>query len=122
MTDIIIGLEEFDTWKIQLKIAINFISSKHVEEERVMHAKSNNIEFMLCDITNKVVDKLFGTFLSRYQCSFETSMRRRGFIFYSVHLLYYKRHKITFGRVDSYIDSPDRMKKEKSNNESEKER
>ena len=34
LRNIIIDLENFDTWKIQLTIAINFISSKYVEEER----------------------------------------------------------------------------------------
>ena len=52
-------------WKIQLKIAINFISSKDVEEERVMHSKSNNIEFMLYENANEVFDKIFESLLSR---------------------------------------------------------
>ena len=34
--DIIIYLQSSDTWKIQLTIAINFISSKDTEEECVM--------------------------------------------------------------------------------------
>ena len=37
-----INLQKYDTWKIQLTIVINFISSKYVDEERVMHSKSNN--------------------------------------------------------------------------------
>ena len=37
LRDIIIDLQESDTWKIQLTIAINFVSSKDPEEERVMH-------------------------------------------------------------------------------------
>ena len=52
-------------WKIQLKIAINFTSSKDVEEERVMHSKSNNIEFMLYDNASEVFDKIFESLLSR---------------------------------------------------------
>ena len=32
----IIGLQNSDAWKIQLTFAINFISSKDSEEERVM--------------------------------------------------------------------------------------
>ena len=46
LRNIIISLQKSDTLKIQLTIAINFISSKDVDEERVMHSKSNNIEFM----------------------------------------------------------------------------
>ena len=37
LRDIIIDLQESDTWKIQLTIEINFVSSKDPEEERVMH-------------------------------------------------------------------------------------
>ena len=59
MNDITIDLQESDTWKIQLSIAINFISSKDTEEERVMHAKSNNTTFMSFDNVNVVIDELF---------------------------------------------------------------
>ena len=52
----IIGLQEFDTWKIQSTIAINFICSKNAEEERLMHSKGDNIRF---NCVNKVVDKFF---------------------------------------------------------------
>ena len=45
LRNIIIDLQNSDTWKIQLKIAINFISSKYPEEERVMHSRSDNIKF-----------------------------------------------------------------------------
>ena len=34
-------------WKIQLRMAINFISSKDSEETRTMHTKSNNVEIMM---------------------------------------------------------------------------
>ena len=64
---IIIVLQEFDTWKIQLTTAINFISSKDLEEECVMHSKSNNIKFMFDNCANEAVDKPFDSFCSRYQ-------------------------------------------------------
>ena len=59
MRDIIINLQKSDTWKIQLTITTNFISSKHVDEERVMDLKSNNVEFMPYENANEVVDKPF---------------------------------------------------------------
>ena len=37
LKDIIIDLQESDTWKIQLTITINFISSKDTEEEQVIY-------------------------------------------------------------------------------------
>ena len=47
-------------------------------------------------------------------------MRGSDFIFDCVNLLYCKCHKINFTRDGSYIDSPDLIKKEKSNNKSKK--
>ena len=40
---IINDLKKSDTWKIQLTIAINFMSSKDNDEECVMHLKSDII-------------------------------------------------------------------------------
>ena len=42
----------------QIAIAVNFISSKDVDEERVMHSKSDNTEYMTYDNGNDVVDDL----------------------------------------------------------------
>ena len=46
LRDMIIDLQKSDTWKVQLAIAIAFVSSKNIDEEHVMHSRSNNIEFM----------------------------------------------------------------------------
>ena len=59
MRDIIINLQKSGTWKVQLTIAINFISSKDADEEQVMHLESNNIEFMTYGNANNIVDELF---------------------------------------------------------------
>ena len=58
MRDIIIDLQESDTWKIQLTTAINFISSKDVAEERVMHSDSGNMKFKSYNDANEVFDEL----------------------------------------------------------------
>ena len=84
LRDIIINIQEIDTWKIQLAIAINFISSKDVDKERIMHLKNDNIEFMSYDNANEIANELFKSLLSRYQISLKTSMRRSDFIFDSV--------------------------------------
>ena len=47
LRNIIIDLQNFDTWKIQLTVAINFISSTDTEKEHVMHSKSDNMKFCL---------------------------------------------------------------------------
>ena len=88
MRDIIINLQKSDTWKIQLRIAINFISSKDDYEERVIHSKSNSIEFMTYDNANEIVNEFFESLISRYQIGLEASMRGSDFIFESVQLLY----------------------------------
>ena len=72
MRNIIIDLQSSDTWKIQLTIATNFISSKDTEEERVMYAINDNIKFTSYNDANDVVNKLFESLLSRYQDNLET--------------------------------------------------
>ena len=110
----IIDLQNSDTWKIQLTIAINFSSSKDAEEERVMHSSSSNMKFTSYSDANEVVDELFLSCRMKYQGNLETSMRGSYFIFDSVQLMYYKCPKVDFRRGGSYIDSPDRVKKKKT--------
>ena len=105
MRDVIINLQKSNTWKIQLTIATNFISSEDVDEERVMHSKSDNAKFMTNDDTNDLVDELFKLLLSRYQFGLETSIRGSNFIFYSVQVLYYKCDKVSFKHGGSNIES-----------------
>ena len=114
LRDLIINLQKSGTWKIQLTIAINFISSKDIDEERLMHSKSYNIEFMSYDNANEVTNELFESLLSRYQIGLEKSMRRSDLIFELVQLLYCKCHKIHFKREGSYIDFRDWIKKKKA--------
>ena len=56
---IIIDLQNSDTWKIQITIAINFTCSKDVEEEHVMHSRSDNIKLTSYNNANEVVGELF---------------------------------------------------------------
>lgn len=42
--NIIIDLQKSYTWKTQLTIPINFISSKGIDKEGTVHSKSDNIE------------------------------------------------------------------------------
>ena len=59
LKNIIDNLKISDTWKIQLAIASNFISSKDNDEECVMHSKSDNKEIMINNKTDEVIKKLF---------------------------------------------------------------
>ena len=93
MKNIIINLQNSSTWKIQLTIAINFISSKHTEEERVMHSSSDNIKFTSYNDANEVANELFESLHSKYQDNLETWIKGSDFVFYSVQLMHYKCHK-----------------------------
>ena len=118
MKDIINNLKKSNTQKIQLTTAINFISSKDTDEERVMHAKSDNIEITIYDKADEVIEELYESLLRRYQIGLETSMKGIDFIFDCVRLLYYKYHNINLNRCGSYIDSPDWTKNKKATKDS----
>ena len=95
-----------DKWKIQLTMAIKLFSSRDSAEPRTMHTKSDNIETIIERETDEFMKELFEFLLQRYQKDLEESMKRIEFIFDGVHLLYYKCHKISLNRGESYIDSP----------------
>ena len=83
MRNIIIDLQNFDTWKIQLTIVIN-LSSKDAEEEHLRYLNSNNLKFTSFNDANEVVNELFESLSSKYQDNLETSMKGSDFIFESV--------------------------------------
>ena len=70
-----------DTQILQLTIAINFISSKNTDEERVMHSKSDKRECVIYDNADEVMKNLFASLLNRYHVRLETSMRGSDFLF-----------------------------------------
>ena len=55
MKDIRNNLKKPETWKTQLKIVNNFISSIDNDEKRVMHSKSDNTEIMISDEADEVI-------------------------------------------------------------------
>ena len=88
LEDTIKNLKKYEKWKSQLTIAINFSSSKNTDVECVMHAKNDNIEFMIYDNADEVIEELFESLLNRYQIELKTSMTSSDFTFDCVHLLY----------------------------------
>ena len=72
LRNIIIDLQNSDSWKIQLTIVINFISSKDVDKDLVMHSKSDNVEFTSCNDANEIIDEPFKSLHSIYQENLET--------------------------------------------------
>ena len=51
--------ETSSEWKIELTIAINFLSSKDSDETRTMHTKSYNVEIMMGSETDQIIKDLF---------------------------------------------------------------
>ena len=85
-----------------------------------MQSISDNIKFASYNDAKEVVDKLFQSIHLRYQGNLETLMEGSEFVFDSVQLVYYKCHRVNFRCSSSYIDSPDWIKKRKSNSKAEK--
>ena len=101
-------------WKIQLTMAINFISSKDSDETRTMHTKSNDVKNMMGSETDEIIEDLFQSFLQKYQEELEESMRGSEFVYDSVDELYYNLNKVSLSRGRSYKDSPKWLKNKKT--------
>ena len=95
-------------------MAINFISSKDSDETRTMHTKSNNVEIMIGSKTDEIIEKLFESFLQKYQEGLEQSMRGSEFVYDSVDVSYFNLNKVSLSRGGSYIDSPKWLKNKKA--------
>ena len=67
-------------WKIQLIIAINFISSIDKDEEWVMHSKSDNLEVMISYKPEEVIKVLFQSLFSRCQIVIKQMLNEAGHI------------------------------------------
>ena len=115
LKDIINKLKIFGTWEIQLKIAINFTSSKYDNDaEQVMYSKSGNIEIIINDEADEVIRELFDSLKNRYQNRLEESVKGSDLFFNCVRFLYYKCHKTNPNRGESYMGSPDWIKDKKA--------
>ena len=71
LIDFINNLKKSDTWKIQLILAINYMSSKDADEEHVIHPKSDKIKIMTYDKAGEVIKERFEWILYRYQTDLE---------------------------------------------------
>ena len=78
-----------------------------------MHSISDKIEIMINDKSDKVIENLFQSLLSRYQIGLGKWMKGSDFIFDCVHLLPYKFHEIHFKCGASYMNSSDWIKNKK---------
>ena len=79
-----------------------------------MHTRSDNKEIMNGSDTDEVIEKLFESFLQRYEKNLEEKMKGSEFEFDGVNFWYYDFNKISLNRGGSYIDSPKWLKNKKS--------
>ena len=56
-------------------MAINFISCKDSNGVRIRHSKSGTIEIMIGYETDEIIEKLFDSFLQKYQKCLKESMK-----------------------------------------------
>ena len=62
-------------WTIKLKTRINLMVSKNSGEKCLMYCKSNNKEIMIWFDIDKIIKKLFDSFLQSYKEGLENSMK-----------------------------------------------
>ena len=72
LKDFINNINNSDTWKFQLAIENNFISSIDHDEERVMRSKGDSIEIMMNDKADGNIEELFDSRKNRYQNKLES--------------------------------------------------
>ena len=61
------SLNKYSVWKVQLTIAIDFISSIYNNEKCVMHSKGDNIEIMNNGEADDVIKELYDAIKNKYQ-------------------------------------------------------
>ena len=85
-------------WKLQLAAEISFVSLKPgFDETHVIHARTDNEEFMNNSDTDEIIKGLFESFLQQYEENLQEEMKGSD---------YYDLNKISLNRGGSYIDSP----------------
>ena len=61
--------------KIHVTMKINFISAGDSDDSQSMHSKSDSIEVIIGNNTDKIINELFSSLLARYQMGLETSLK-----------------------------------------------
>ena len=79
-----------------------------------MHCKSDNIDILIDNKTNKIIEDLFNSIPQKHQKGLEELVKDSEFVFDSVNSSYYKLRKISLKTGGSYIDSPESLKNEKA--------
>ena len=93
----------FNEWKIQINMRVNFVSSNDTGEIRTIFVSSDNEEIRLGNEMDDIVKRLINSFLNNYQK--EEIILRNGsnFVFESVDLLSYHIHKTSLKRDPEWL-------------------
>ena len=97
----------FNEWKIQINMRVNFVSSNDTGEIRTIFVLSDNEEVRLGNETDDIVKRLISSFLNNYQKKEIILRNGSNFVLESVDLLSYHIHKTRLKRRNSYIKSPE---------------
>ena len=81
LKDIVNNIKISDTWKIQLTLASNLMSSKDTGEERLTHSKSGKVEIIINGNADEVIEEISKLLFSIYQIGSETAKEGSSFIF-----------------------------------------
>ena len=79
----------FNEWKIQINMHVDFVSSNDTGEIRTILVLSDNEEIRLGNETDDIVKRLINSFLNNYQKEEITLSNGSNFVFESVDLLSY---------------------------------
>ena len=92
---------------------VNFISSKDTGETRTIYEWSDNASIMRGSDTVDIIREIFGSFLRSYQEE-QKIIKGSDFLFESVELIDYKRHRVSLRRGGSYVKSPEQLANKKA--------
>ena len=94
-------------WKIQLNMAVNFISTDDAGKILPFCVHSDNEEIRLGKEADNIISSLLKSLLSNYREEEKILRTGSNFVFESIDLLAVYIHKINLKRGKSYIKSPD---------------
>ena len=97
----------FNEWKIQINMHVNFVSSNDTGETRTIFVWSDNEEIRSGNETDDIIKRLLKSFLTNYQNEEKILRNGSNFVFESVDSLSYHIHKTNLKRGKSYIKSPE---------------
>ena len=93
-------------WKIQISMHVNFNSSKDAAKTRTIYVWSDNVSIMPGSDTDYIIRDIYKQELK--------IINRSDFVFESVELVDYKRHRVLLRRGGSYVKCPEWLANKKT--------